>query len=126
MDASCSVILPRPGALGNPGRPNVSHCQKWPSACDIAAQATVSFSGSARRALETALLASPPVPCIRLFLDITCGVKPLEIDPQVGDLLLALDAGEDLFSTWNFGAGILDVFLRSSFQTMSDFLLASE
>jgi hypothetical protein len=60
-------------------------------------------------------MASPPVPCIRLFLDITCGVKPLEIDPQVGDLLLALDAGEDLFSTWNFGAGILDVFLKGLF-----------
>jgi hypothetical protein len=25
------IILPRPGALGNPGRPNVSHCQKWPA-----------------------------------------------------------------------------------------------
>jgi protein SCO1/2 len=29
MNASCNVILPRLGALGNPGRPHVSHFWKW-------------------------------------------------------------------------------------------------
>ena len=89
------------------------------SACDIAAQATVSFSGSAGAHSKRRCWPARQFRASGYFL-ILPAASPLEIDPQVGDLLFALDAGEDLFSTWNFGAGILDVFLKGLFVPDND------
>src|ERR1700722_19577561 len=49
-------------------------------------------------------------PRVRLFLlDATVGVELADIGPQVVDLLLVLDAGEDHLGAWHLGPRILDV-----------------
>ena len=46
-----------------------------------------------------------------LLFNIAVGIELFEVGPQVVDLLFVLDAGEDHFSTRDFGLGI-DVFLE--------------
>jgi hypothetical protein len=83
-------------------------------------------SGSARRAFETALISQRVTFVIPLFLDIALGVEPLEIGPQVGDLSCALLMPR-VFKYRKFWRWVLKVSLKvSSFETMPDFLLASE
>jgi hypothetical protein len=49
---------------------------------------------------------------IQLFFDVAVDVELLEVGPQVVDLLFVLDPGEGFFGAWDFGPGILDVFLE--------------
>src|SRR5580704_8182421 len=47
-----------------------------------------------------------------LLLDAAVGVELADIGPQVVDLLLVLDAGEDHLGAGHLGAGVLDVVLE--------------
>src|SRR3974377_147957 len=48
----------------------------------------------------------------RLFLDIAIGVELLEVGPQIVVLLLVFDPRKGHLGAWDFGAGILNVFLE--------------
>src|SRR5580704_18837405 len=47
-----------------------------------------------------------------LLLDAAVGVELADIGPQIGDLLLVLDAGEDHLSAGYLGPRVLDVVLE--------------
>jgi hypothetical protein len=85
-------------------------------------------SGSARRAFETALISQRVTFVIPLFLDIALGVELLEIGPQVGDLVISCALlMPRVFKYRKFWRWVLKVSLKvSSFETMPDFLAASE
>jgi hypothetical protein len=85
-------------------------------------------SASARRAFETALISQRVTFVIPPFLDIALGVKLLEMGPQVGDLVISCALlMPRVFKYRKFWRWVLKVSLKvSSFETMPDFLLASE
>ena len=64
----------------------------------------------------------------RLLFDIAVDIELFEVGPKVIDLLIVLDAGENHFRARDFiASGSLMYSLKvASFQTMPEFLLASE